>query len=87
MASQNVVTGWQEALVGITGCLHVLVATATEIKLILVKKEDNQHAIGVQESLIQSLNQEMPPSIMIEFEKTGRIFYDGIDGNITEIKF
>lgn len=29
----------------------------------------------------------MPPSIIVEFQKTGRLFCDGTDGNITEIKF
>ena len=74
-----------------SGCLQVLVATTTEIKHITVKKEENQHAISVQESLVQPLNHYLQladqVNVMVEFEKTGRVFYDGTDGNITEIEF
>ena len=88
LTSRNLATGWQNCNIAIPGCLNVLVATASEIVLVHVRKAENSQSISVQWSSIQPMNQISDPvTVMVELEKTGRVFYDGTTGNVSEIVF
>ena len=87
LRSTNMRSGWLHEGVSVVDSSHLLVATADELKLLIVRKESHNN-ISIQDSAIKSIPEASGEvKCIAEFKKTGRIFYGDNNGHVNEILF
>ena len=85
--SVNRRSAWQQAIDAFsTDYRYVLVATTRQVKLLAVKRDAIYGQLVVQETNLTALDQG-PIKVMVEFEKTGRVFYGRDGGRVSELTF
>ena len=65
---------------------YILVATTHDIRLMTLKKDESSSHLILSETELSSLDQGNT-SVMVEFEKTGRVFFGSQGGRISELTF
>lgn len=65
----------------------LIVATATELKILKLRKNQRDNKLELVETDLSVPTDNNIISKIVQFKKCGRIFYGGINGHVNELNF
>lgn len=65
----------------------LLVATAVEIKIFIIKKNERDNRLTLLDTELHTAVGKNLVSKIVQLNKNGRVFYGGGDGHVNELKF